>query len=378
MITGPGMADKAKQNTADTASITAARGLFAAYGDAITRLDGALGAPFSAAVDLVMKAGGHVVVCGMGKSGLIGRKIAATLASTGTPSLFLHPAEAIHGDLGMVRRGDVVVLISNSGETEEIVRLLPAFQRLEARIIAMTASSSSSLANAAEITLDISVDREACPLNLAPTTSALNTLVLGDAIAVALMEARGFEEADFARTHPGGSLGRRLLTRVRDAMRTDNLPFVAPDMPVQDAIITMTEGRLGMALVGTPDALSGILTDGDLRRLVMRGADLATTPVSEAASANPLTIDGDLQITEMDECHYHEMMVHVPLASRPPGAGALMPPGKTCPQCTESKSSTLSLTQACLPGTRRRSSNPCGSGRRQRNIRYMSKTPSGS
>ena len=300
MITGPGMADKAKQNTADTASITAARGLFAAYGDAITRLDGALGTPFSAAVDLVMKAGGHVVVCGMGKSGLIGRKIAATLASTGTPSLFLHPAEAIHGDLGMVRRGDVVVLISNSGETEEIVRLLPAFQRLEARIIAMTASSSSSLANAAEITLDISVDREACPLNLAPTTSALNTLVLGDAIAVALMEARGFEEADFARTHPGGSLGRRLLTRVRDAMRTDNLPFVAPDMPVQDAIITMTEGRLGIALVGRPDALSGILTDGDLRRLVMRGADLATTPVSAAASANPLTIDGDLLIADAE------------------------------------------------------------------------------
>ncbi|MEC8262622.1 MAG: KpsF/GutQ family sugar-phosphate isomerase [Pseudomonadota bacterium] len=294
------MADTSKQNAADTASITAARGLFAAYGDAIARLDGALGAPFAAAVDLVMKAGGHVVVCGMGKSGLIGRKIAATLASTGTPSLFLHPAEAIHGDLGMVRRGDVVVLISNSGETEEIVRLLPAFQRLETRIIAMTASASSSLAAAAEITLDISVDREACPLNLAPTTSALNTLVLGDAIAVALMEARGFEEADFARTHPGGSLGRRLLTRVRDAMRTDNLPFVAPDMSVQDAAIAMTEGRLGMALVGTADSLSGILTDGDLRRLVMRGVDLAGTLVSEVASPNPLTIDGDLLIADAE------------------------------------------------------------------------------
>ena len=298
--TGPGMADTSKQNAADTASITAARGLFAAYGDAIARLDGALGAPFAAAVDLVMKAGGHVVVCGMGKSGLIGRKIAATLASTGTPSLFLHPAEAIHGDLGIVRRGDVVVLISNSGETEEIVRLLPAFQRLEARIIAMTASASSSLAAAAEITLDISVDREACPLNLAPTTSALNTLVLGDAIAVALMEARGFEEADFARTHPGGSLGRRLLTRVRDAMRTDNLPFVAPDMSVQDAAIAMTEGRLGMALVGTADSLLGILTDGDLRRLVMRGVDLAGTLVSEVASPNPLTIDGDLLIADAE------------------------------------------------------------------------------
>ena len=291
---------KSPQDSTGDAAIGAARGLFTAYGSAITRLDANLGAPFAAAVELVMKAGGHVVVCGMGKSGLIGRKIAATLASTGTPSLFLHPAEAIHGDLGMVRRGDVVILISNSGETEEIVRILPAFQRLDARIIAMTASAGSSLSKAAEITLDISVDREACPLNLAPTTSALNTLVLGDAIAVALMEARGFEEADFARTHPGGALGRRLLTRVRDAMRADNLPFVDPDLPVQDAIIAMTEGRLGLALVGTADALTGILTDGDLRRLLMRGVDLAGTPVSEVASPSPLTIAGDLLIADAE------------------------------------------------------------------------------
>ena len=299
------MADKSRnskspQDSTGDAAIGAARGLFAAYGSAITRLDANLDAPFTAAVELVMKAGGHVVVCGMGKSGLIGRKIAATLASTGTPSLFLHPAEAIHGDLGMVRRGDVVILISNSGETEEIVRILPAFQRLDARIIAMTASAGSSLSKAAEITLDISVDREACPLNLAPTTSALNTLVLGDAIAVALMEARGFEEADFARTHPGGALGRRLLTRVRDAMRADNLPFVDPDLPVQDAIIAMTEGRLGLALVGTADALTGILTDGDLRRLLMRGVDLASTPVSEVASPSPLSIAGDLLIADAE------------------------------------------------------------------------------
>ena len=299
------MADKSQnskspQDSTGDVAIGAARGLFAAYGSAITRLDANLDAPFTAAVELVMKAGGHVVVCGMGKSGLIGRKIAATLASTGTPSLFLHPAEAIHGDLGMVRRGDVVILISNSGETEEIVRILPAFQRLDARIIAMTASAGSSLSKAAEITLDISVDREACPLNLAPTTSALNTLVLGDAIAVALMEARGFEEADFARTHPGGALGRRLLTRVRDAMRADNLPFVNPDLPVQDAIIAMTEGRLGLALVGTADALTGILTDGDLRRLLMRGVDLASTPVSEVASPSPLTIAGDLLIADAE------------------------------------------------------------------------------
>ena len=287
------MADKPQKDAGRIDAITAAHGLFTAYGDAISRLDAALGAPFTAAVDMILDADGHVVVCGMGKSGLIGRKIAATLASTGTPSLFLHPAEAIHGDLGMVRSGDVVILISNSGETEEIVRLLPAFQRLDARIIAMTAAEQSSMSRAAQIVLDISVDREACPLNLAPTTSALNTLVLGDAISVALMEARGFEPADFARTHPGGALGRRLLTRVRDAMRSDSLPFVAADLPVQEAIMAMTEGRLGLALVGSAEDLRGILTDGDLRRLLMNGADLATTPVSAVASQSPLTISSD-------------------------------------------------------------------------------------
>ena len=294
------MTDKATDRSTDTddrtpglAPVAAARGLFTAYRDAIGRLDEALGAPFEEAVGMIMATSGHVVVCGMGKSGLIGRKIAATLASTGTPSLFLHPAEAIHGDLGMVRAGDVMILISNSGETEEIVRLLPALQRLDAQIIALTAGKTSSMARAARIVLDISVDREACPLNLAPTTSAMNTLVLGDAMAVALMEARGFEAADFAMTHPGGALGRRLLTRVRDAMRSDQLPFVAADAPVKDAIIVMTEGRLGMTLVGSADDLQGVLTDGDLRRLLLRGIDLATTRVGDVASPTPLTIGPD-------------------------------------------------------------------------------------
>ena len=274
-------------------AIGTARALFDAYTGAIGRLDAALGSDFTAAIDMILGTAGHVVVCGMGKSGLIGRKIAATLASTGTPSLFLHPAEAIHGDLGMVRAGDVVILISNSGETEEIVRLLPALQRLDAQIIALTAVGTSSMARAARIVLDISVDREACPLNLAPTTSSLNTLVIGDAIAVALMEARGFEVADFAMTHPGGSLGRRLLTRVRDAMRSDELPFVSPEASMQDVILKMTEGRLGMALVGSADHLVGIITDGDLRRLLVQGADLSVTMAGQVASASPLTIDGD-------------------------------------------------------------------------------------
>ena len=274
-------------------AIGTARALFDAYTGAIGRLDAALGPDFTAAIDMILGTAGHVVVCGMGKSGLIGRKIAATLASTGTPSLFLHPAEAIHGDLGMVRAGDVVILISNSGETEEIVRLLPALQRLDAQIIALTAVGTSSMARAARIVLDISVDREACPLNLAPTTSSLNTLVIGDAIAVALMEARGFEAADFAMTHPGGSLGRRLLTRVRDAMRSDDLPFVSPEASMPDVILKMTEGRLGMALVGSADHLAGIITDGDLRRLLVQGADLSVTMAGQVASASPLTIDGD-------------------------------------------------------------------------------------
>ena len=236
---------------------------------------------------------GHVVVCGMGKSGLIGRKIAATLASTGTPSLFLHPAEAIHGDLGMVRRGDVVVLLSNSGETEEILRLLPALKRLNTRLIALPGGMTSTLAREAALALDISVDREACPLNLAPTTSSLNTLVVGDALSVALMEKRGFEEVDFAKTHPGGRLGARLLTHVRDKMRSDNLHFVTPDQTVQNALKTMTEGRRGLVLVGNHAELHGIVTDGDLRRLLVDGKDLMTTPVGAVASTSPLTISGD-------------------------------------------------------------------------------------
>ena len=273
--------------------IASAKTLLTAYRKALVVLEDGLDSKFVKAVDLMQASAGHVVVCGMGKSGIIGRKISASLASTGTPSLFLHPAEAIHGDLGMVRRGDVVLLISYSGETEEIVRLLPAFGRLNARLIALTGNPDSLIATAAELNLDISVDREACPLNLAPTTSSLNSLVLGDALAVALMESRGFAETDFAHTHPGGALGRRLLTHVRDKMRTEKLPFVDPDASVQDALMVMTEGRLGLALVGTVEKLVGVITDGDLRRLLLNGLDIATTRVFNVASPVPLTIGSD-------------------------------------------------------------------------------------
>ena len=273
--------------------IRSAKALLAAYRQALVGLEEGLGKEFAQAVDLMKASAGHVVVCGMGKSGIIGRKISASLASTGTPSLFLHPAEAIHGDLGMVRHGDVVLLISYSGTTEEIVKLLPAFERLDARLIALTGDASSLIASAAEINLDISVNREACPLNLAPTTSSLNSLVLGDALAVALMEARGFAETDFAITHPGGALGQRLLTRVRDRMRTESLPFVDPKASVQDALMVMTEGRLGLVLVGNAEKLVGIITDGDLRRLLMNGVDIGDTAVSDVASPKPLTIGAD-------------------------------------------------------------------------------------
>lgn len=286
----------------DTPSaISSARSLFAAYRDAIVGLDNGLGEGFSAAVDLMLGADGHIVICGMGKSGLIGRKIAATLASTGTPSLFLHPAEAIHGDLGMVREGAVIVLISNSGETEEIIRLLPAFKRLNAKLIALTGAPQSTVAQESAVALDISVDREACPLNLAPTTSSLNTLVLGDALSVALMEKRGFEAVDFAKTHPGGALGRRLLTNVREKMRVDKLPFIDADASVQQALVVMTEGRLGMALVGSKDDLQGIITDGDLRRLLVDGVDLANKRIGDVASASPLTISPDAMMADAEE-----------------------------------------------------------------------------
>ncbi len=281
-------------------ALKSAKALFEAYKAALINLESDIGAPFMQALSLIQNTTGHVVVCGMGKSGIIGRKIASTLASTGTPSLFLHPAEAIHGDLGMVRKDDVVLAISYSGDTEEIVRLLPAFERLKTHLITMTGNPVSSLSQHSEVTLNIAVDREACPLNLAPTTSSLNSLVLGDALAMALMEMRGFQEADFAATHPGGSLGRRLLTKVRDKMRTQNLPFVSGKASVKDALLTMTEGRLGMAIVGSPSKLDGVITDGDLRRILVEETDLNKTTVASVATTKPFTIGPDVLMADAE------------------------------------------------------------------------------
>mgnify|MGYP006059010507 CR=1 FL=1 len=212
------------------------------YKNAINRLEKLFDSEFEKAVKLINSSDGHIVVCGMGKS--------ATLASTGTPSYFLHPGEAIHGDLGIVQSKSIIILISYSGETDEILALLPALKRLKVKIIAMTGELNSNLAKNSDIVLNISVDKEACPLNLAPTTSTLTTLIIGDALAVSLMNLKNFKQEDFALTHPGGSLGRRLLLSVKDEMITQNLPFVNKNSTMKEVVLKMTESRLGLALIG--------------------------------------------------------------------------------------------------------------------------------
>ncbi|HEY8707919.1 MAG TPA: KpsF/GutQ family sugar-phosphate isomerase [Burkholderiaceae bacterium] len=238
---------------------------------------------------------GRVVVMGMGKSGHVGRKIAATLASTGTPALFVHPAEASHGDLGMVASGDVVLAISNSGESDELAAILPALKRLGVTLVAMTGRFDSTLAQHADIMISSEVDQEACPLNLAPTASTTAQMALGDALAVALLDARGFREEDFARSHPGGSLGRKLLMHVRDLMRSgDAVPRVGPDTSFTDMLREMTGKGLGFTAIADADGrVLGIFTDGDLRRLIERGADLRALRAADVMHPGPKLVSAD-------------------------------------------------------------------------------------
>ena len=262
---------------------------------AILGLRGSLDGAFSAVVDAVLCADGRVIVCGMGKSGIIGKKIAATLASTGTPSFFMHPGEAFHGDLGMVTGGDVFLALSNSGETEELVKLLPFLRDNGNLTVAMTGNAQSTLARNSSFHLSVQVAKEACPLQLAPTASTTATLAMGDALAVALMKARNFQPQDFARFHPGGSLGRRLLHRVREEMRTEALPFVAPDATADVIVKAISDGGLGIALVsdGGRRAL-GIITDGDLRRALQRARQqFFTLTAADMMTPEPATISVD-------------------------------------------------------------------------------------
>ena len=281
--------------------LTAIAEMFQAYHGALESVEARIDDAFDNAVTKIADHNGTVIVCGMGKSGLVGRKISGTLSSTGTPSVFLHPAEAMHGDLGIVRDKDIIIMISHSGETEEVVHLLPAFKRRNATLIALVGRPSSSLGRAADIVLNAAVDKEACPLNLAPTTSTLTALVIGDAIAIALMDKRGFRAEDFAATHPGGKLGKKLLTRVSDHMQKDNLPFVNADALMSDVIIAMTEGKMGLALIGRPDALKGIVTDGDLRRMLVKGMDLSRSKARDVMSPTPLTIRPDVSFGNAED-----------------------------------------------------------------------------
>ncbi|MGE5169016.1 MAG: KpsF/GutQ family sugar-phosphate isomerase [Rudaea sp.] len=276
-------------------ALALARKVLATEANAIRALAERLGAPFVAAVALVLRCEGRVVVSGIGKSGHVARKLAATLASTGTPAFFVHPAEASHGDLGMITPGDVVIMLSNSGETDELVQLVPHLKRQGAKLVALTGNERSSLAQAADVHLDAAVDAEACPLGLAPTASTTAALALGDALALALLDARGFSVEDFARSHPGGALGRRLLTRVADVMRTgDAVPRVPHGATLAEAIVEMTGKGMGMTVVTDADGrVAGIFTDGDLRRCLGRGGDPMRRGVAELMTRAPRTITSD-------------------------------------------------------------------------------------
>jgi len=279
--------------------LTIAKEALCAQAQAISQLAERLDGEFQRAVELILGCKGRAAVCGMGKSGLIGQKMVATFASTGTPSLFLHPAEAFHGDLGMLKPIDVLILISYSGETEEVIKLIPSLKSFGNKIIAMTGSGQSTLAKHADIWLDISVEREVCPNNLAPTTSTLATMAMGDALAVALISALDFKPMDFARYHPGGSLGRKLLTRVSDVMHT-NLPKVTRETSFHDCLLVMTSSRLGLALVMDNDKLIGIVTDGDLRRALLGNPGVVNERVVSFMTASPHTVKANAQLSEAE------------------------------------------------------------------------------
>ena len=282
---------------------------------AVRQLAGRIDQNFVAACKLLLACSGRIVVIGMGKSGHIGGKIAATLASTGSPAFFVHPAEASHGDLGMITGEDVVIALSNSGENDEITTLLPAIKRLGIPLITLSGNPQSTLGKAATIHIDVSVEKEACPLGLAPTSSTTATLVMGDALAIALLEARGFGPEDFARSHPGGVLGRRLLLRVNDIMHTGSgLPKVRQDTPLRDALLEMTRKGLGTtAVVDKRDRILGIYTDGDLRRSLDAGVDVHRVLVGEVMTANCKTISPESLASEalsmMESCKINALLV---------------------------------------------------------------------
>ncbi len=284
-------------------SLTLARQVLGIEADAVRALADRVDQTFVDALELLLACAGRVVVSGMGKSGHIGRKMAATFASTGTPAFFVHPGEASHGDLGMITHDDVVIALSNSGESSEITAILPLIKRRGAKLIGLSGNPASTLGREADVHLNAAVDKEACPHNLAPTASTTAALALGDALAVALLDARGFTSEDFARTHPGGSLGRKLLVHVRDVMHTgDALPVVRENAGLKDALLEMTRKGLGMtAIVDTNNILAGVFTDGDLRRALENAVDVRAANIAELMSRQPKSIHPDRLAVEAVE-----------------------------------------------------------------------------
>ena len=289
------------QHTSDSSSFvpTAVESLNS-QSRALDTIASTLDMQFDDAVKLILGCKGRVIVSGMGKSGIVGKKIAATFASTGTPSFYVHPGEAIHGDLGMITAEDLIVLLSFSGETDEVVKLIPSLKYFGNRIIGIVGASDTTLGRQADVVLRVDIEREVCPNNLAPTTSALAIMALGDALAVCLIKARDFKPADFAQFHPGGMLGRRLLSRVGDVMTTDNLPLIAPEETVREAIFCMTSGRLGLAIIVQGSRLMGILTDGDLRRALIMDPTMMDKPVRDFMTPVPVTISANAMVTDAE------------------------------------------------------------------------------
>jgi len=269
--------------------------------ESLQKVAASLDDTFTQVVQAILACSGKVIVAGVGKSGIVGKKISATLASTGTPSFFLHPGDAFHGDLGIVGANDTVLLISYSGETDELLRIIPFLKWNNNLIISITGNATSTIAKNSNYHLNAAISREACPLALAPTSSTTAALVMGDALAVALMEQRGFKEEDFARFHPGGSLGRKLLTKVKDLMRTDDLPFISTSASFTDVIMRMSTGRLGLVIVGSASAVEGVITDGDLRRALLKNPDTSKLSVTDMMTAKPVIVNENEFISNAEQ-----------------------------------------------------------------------------
>ena len=293
-----------------------AKEVFAIEAEAIAALSHRVDDVFPKIVKTILNCESRVIVCGMGKSGMIGRKISCTLASTGTPSFFMHPVEAFHGDLGMIKKEDILLLISYSGETEEILKIIPFLKSNDNQIISMTGNPNSTIANSSDYHLNVSVKREACPLKIAPTTSATVALVMGDAITVALMKERGFKAEDYARFHPGGIIGRMLLTKVEDVMVKDDLPIITKTSNMKDVIQTMTSSRWGTAvIVDSEQHIIGIITDGDLRRAMNKRGNILLLKAQDIMTKHPRTINKDLKLYEAEKIFNEEKIITLLVSS---------------------------------------------------------------